>query len=106
MLITTLQSLVKDILSHLKDTNNFNKMKYVSEVTEDAYLVTMDINSPYNNNQNSEGIAAIKRALDKRKNKTIVKKVIITFLEFILPFIRKKQFLKVSYIQNLSILFS
>lgn len=105
MLITTLQSLVKDILSHLKDTNNFNKMKYVSEVTEDAYLVTMDIKSPYNNNQNSEGIAAIKRALDKRKNKTIVKKVIM-FLEFILPFIRKKQFLKVSYIQNLSILFS
>lgn len=80
-------------------------MKYVSEVTEDAYLVTMDIKSPYNNNQNSEGIAAIKRALDKRKNKTIVKKVIM-FLEFILPFIRKKQFLKVSYIQNLSILFS
>lgn len=85
MLITTLQSLVKEILSHLKDTNNFfNKMKYVSEVTEDAYLVTMDIKSPYNNNQNSEGIAAIKRALDKRTNKTIVKKVIITFLEFIL----------------------
>lgn len=85
MLVTTLQSLVKDILSHLKDTNNFfNKMKYVSKVTEDAYLVTMDIKSPYNNNQNSEGIAAIKRALDKRTNKTIVKKVIITFLEFIL----------------------
>ena len=85
MLITTLQSLVKEILSHLKDTNNFfNIMKYVSEVTEDAYLVTMDIKSPYNNNQNSEGIAAIKRALDKRTNKTIVKKVIITFLEFIL----------------------
>ena len=60
------QALVKTIPSYVKDTNNFlDKMKDINNVSEEKYLVTMDVKSFYTNIPKSEGTAATKRALYK-----------------------------------------
>ena len=48
------------------ERNTFcNKMKGISKVSKETHLVTMDVKSPYTIIQNTKGIAATKRALDK-----------------------------------------
>ena len=40
-------------------------MKGISKVPKETHLVTMDVKPPYTIIQNTKGIAATKRALDK-----------------------------------------
>ena len=51
---------------------------------EDSLLVTLDVKSSYTNIPNNKGIKAVREAYDKHPNKTILSKVITTFLSLIL----------------------
>ena len=49
--------IVGEIPSYIKDTSDFlRKLKTITEVPEDSYLVTLDVKSLYTSIQNSEGI--------------------------------------------------
>ena len=72
------------IPSYKKDTNDFIKKTKDLEVPKGAILVSLDVKALYINIPNSESIAAVKRAYDKYKKKTVPTKVLATFLGLIL----------------------
>ena len=69
MLNTTLQPIVKQIPSYVKDTNDsINKVKDLS-VPKDSLLVSLDVKSLYTNIPNAEGIVAFTRVHEKDQQK-------------------------------------
>ena len=55
-----LQPAAKELPSHIRDTDDFiEKMKKIGRVSEDDYLVTLDVSSLYTNICNTEGIESI-----------------------------------------------
>ena len=80
-----LQPIVKQIPSYIKDLNDFlPKLNAMENVPKDRILLTMDVKSLYTNILNNEGISAIKNAYKRYPQKTILTKVIITFVAVIL----------------------
>ena len=80
-----LQPIVKEIPSHVKDTQDFlKKLEKVKDIPQESLLVTLDVKSLYTNIPNNEGIKAVKESYEKYKEKTVSAKVIITFLSLIL----------------------
>ena len=76
---------VREILSFIKDTNNFlRKLKPITEVPENSYLATLDVKSFYTSISNSEGIKAAKISHEHFTRKRIATKVITTFLALLL----------------------
>ena len=76
----SLQPVVKQIPSYIKDTNHFiNKLNNFS-VPVNSVLVNMDIRSLYTSMPHNEGIAATKKRYYSYIHKTIPTKIIITFL--------------------------
>ena len=74
-----LQLIVTEIPFYVRNTNDFpNKLKTINNIPEATYLISMNVKFFYTNISNSEGIAAAKRALDKKLNKTITAEVITT----------------------------
>ena len=79
-----LQPLVREIPSYIKDTNDFiNKINNFA-VPPNSLLVTMDVQSLYTSIPKNEGIASVKKKYDHYPNKTILTKIITTFLALIL----------------------
>ena len=56
-----LQALVREILSYIKDTNDFINKIDNFDVPPDSFLVTMDVKSLYTSMPNNEGIASVKK---------------------------------------------
>ena len=64
-----LQPLAKSVKSYLKDTNDFlAKIRDLPDLPENAILCTIDVVGLYPSIPNNEGLAALKKALDKREN--------------------------------------
>ena len=79
-----LQPVVKQIPSHIKETNHFiNKVNNFS-VPVNSILVTMDVRSLYTSLPNNEGIAATKKRYDNYIRKTLPPKIITTSLVLLL----------------------
>ena len=56
-----LQPIVQEIPSYIKDTSDFlRKLKPITEVPENSYLITLDVKSLYTSIANYEGIKAVK----------------------------------------------
>ena len=80
-----LQLTARKIPSYIKDTSEFlRKVKPITEVPENSYLVTLDAKSLYTSIPNSKGIKAVKISHENFKKKTIDVKVTTTFLALIL----------------------
>ena len=80
-----LQPIVKEILSYVKERQDFlKKLEKVKDIPLDSLLVTLDVKSLNTNNPNNKGIKAVKKSYEKYKEKTVSTKVIITFLSLIL----------------------
>ena len=56
-----LQPVVKEIPSHIKDTNDFVKKINKLNVPQDSILVTMDVKSLYTSIPSHEDITAVKK---------------------------------------------
>ena len=79
------QPIVKEILSYVKNTQDFLKiLEKVKDIPQESLLVTLDVKSLSVNNPNNEGIKAVKEPYEKYKEKTVSAKVIKTFLSLIL----------------------
>ena len=80
-----LKPIVPEILSYIIDTNSFlRKLKPITGVPENFYLVTLDVKSLYTSIPNSKRIKAVKISQSNFTKKAIATKVIITFLALIL----------------------
>ena len=79
-----LQPEVKKLKSYVKDTTDFiKKIEAIDHVSDDCYLVSLDVRSLYTNIPHKEGIEAVKQKLKKSKPSISIK-VILTFLKLIL----------------------
>ena len=79
-----LQPEVKKFKSYAKDTTDFiKKIGAIDRVSDDSYLVSLDVRSLYTNTPHKEGIEAVKQKLKKSKASISIK-VILTFLKLIL----------------------
>ena len=72
-------------LPYIKNTSDFlRKLKPITEVPENSYLITVDVKLLYTSIPNSEGIKAVKISHENFTKKTIATKVTTTFLALIL----------------------
>ena len=78
--VTKLKSYVQDTLDFIK------KIESLNHVSDDSYLVSLDVRSLYTNIPHKEGIEAVKQKLKKSK-RSISIKVISALLKFILTLI-------------------
>ena len=79
-----LQTEVKKLKSYVEDTTDFiRKTEAIDHVSDDSYLVSLDVRSLYTNIPHKEGIEAVKQKLKKSKPSINIK-VILTFLKLIL----------------------
>ena len=81
-----LQPEIKKLKSYVKDITDFiKKIKAIDHVSDDSYLVSLDVRSLFTNRPHKERIEAVKQKLKKSKQSISIK-VILTFLKFILAF--------------------
>ena len=79
-----LQPEVKKLKSYVKDsTDSIEKIEAIDHVSDDSYLVSLDVRSLYTNIPQKEGIEAVKQKL-KRSKPSMSIKVILNFLKLIL----------------------
>ena len=72
-----LKPLAEALPSYIKDTTDFiNKINGVQNITEDQFLVTLDVKSLFTNIPNHEGIKAAKEPLNSVPKKPIPTKII------------------------------
>ena len=75
---------MREILSYIKDTNDFiNKIDNFA-VPPNLFLVNMDVKLLFASIPNNEGIASLKKKYDHYPNKTIPTEIITAFLALIL----------------------
>ena len=78
-----LQPEVNKFKSYVKDTTDFiKKIETIDRVSDDSYLVSLDVRSLYTNIPHKEGIEAVKQKLKKSKSSISIN-VILTFLKLI-----------------------
>ena len=74
-----LQLVVKKLESYVKGTTDFiKKIEAIEHVSDDSYLVSLDVHSLYTNIPHKEGIEAVKQNVKKLKPSISIK-VILTF---------------------------
>ena len=94
-----LQPEVKKLKSYVKDTTDFiKKIEAIGHVSDDSYLVSLDVRSLYTNIRHKEGTEAVKQKL--KKSKPIISiKFILTFLKLVLS-ISNFVFNGINYLQK------
>ena len=67
-----LQPLAQAVKSYIKDTNDFlNKLRFLPNLPSDITLCTVDVVGLYPNIPHKEGLSALRKRLDNRKEKYI-----------------------------------
>ena len=73
------------VKSYIKDTNDFlRKIQNLPKLPDDVILCTIDVVGLYPNIPNEEGLLFLKKALDKRRNKTVSIESLTELAEFVL----------------------
>ena len=71
--------------SYIQDTNDFlKKIANLSPLPDDLILCTLDVVGLYPNISHEEGLIAIRKALDTRKDKTVSTELLIKLNECVL----------------------
>ena len=69
----------------MKDTNDFlRKLQKLPKLPDDAILCTIDVVRLYPDILNDESLLCLKKALDKRRNKTVPTESLIELAEIVL----------------------
>ena len=80
-----LKPLSRQVNSYIQDTNDFlRKLNGLKDLPEDFLLCTVDVVGLYPNVPHSDGLTAIKKALDAREDKTISTENILELAEVVL----------------------
>ena len=96
-----LKPIAQELPSYIKNTTHFmQKIDEVGEISEDTYMVTIDVKSLHTNIDNDEGLQAAEEELEKRSVKTtpsfaiaMLMKLILTLNNFVfngLNYLQKK----------------
>ena len=73
------------VKSYLKDTNDFlRKLQNLPSLQDNVILCTTDVVGLYPNTPYDEGLLFLKKALDKRRNKTVSTESLIGLAELVL----------------------
>ena len=85
MLDHHLQPLAKKVNSYIKDTNDFlKKLRDLPNLPEDFLLCTVDVVGLYPNIPHEDGLAALKKVLEKREEKPISTNALLELTECVL----------------------
>ena len=80
-----LKGIMQESWSYIKDSNDFiRKTKNLKDILQDALLVTADVVGLYPSTLHEAGLKALKKALDKRENRTIATNDLIRMTKFVL----------------------
>ena len=80
-----LQPLTKNVKSYIQDTKQFlNKLEELPPLPQNSILSTMDVVGLYPNIPHELGLSAMKKALDKRENKSISTQTLLDLAELVL----------------------
>ena len=80
-----LKPIAAKVKSYIKDTNDFlRKLQNLPKLPDDVILCTIDVVGLYPNIPNEEGLLFLKKALDKRRNKTVSTESLIELAELVL----------------------
>ena len=80
-----LQPLAKKVESYIKDTNHFlKKPKELGRLPKNAILCTIDVVGLYPNIPHEEGLASIRKHLDKRENKEVTTNTLVELADIVL----------------------
>ena len=84
--VNKLKSYVKEFITDFCTTDFINKIEAIDHLSDDSYLVSLDVCSLYTNIPHKEGIEAVKQKLKKSKPSISIV-VILILLNLILPLI-------------------
>ena len=80
-----LQPLARQVKSYIKDTNDFlRKLDGLENLPKDSLMCTIDVVGLYPNIPHDEGIAAVKKALERRDDKSISSESLLELTELVL----------------------
>ena len=80
-----LKSMAQELPSYIKDTIHFlQKIDKVGEISEDTYMVTLDVKSLYTNIDNEEGLRVFEEELEKRSVKNTPSFAIALLMKLVL----------------------
>ena len=77
-----LKGIMQESWSYIKDSNDF--IRKTKDIPQDALLVTADVVGLYPSTLHEAGLKALKKALDKKENRTIATNDLIRMTKFVL----------------------
>ena len=79
-----LEPIAAKVKLYIKDTNDFlRKLQNFRKLPDDVILCTIDVVGLYSNIPYEEGLLFLKKALDKRRNKTVSTESLIELAELV-----------------------
>ena len=80
-----LQPLAREVKSYIKDTNDFlKKLRSLPNLPDDITLFTVDVVGLYSNIPHDEGLSALRKRLDLRKEKDVTTSTLVELAEVVL----------------------
>ena len=80
-----LQPIAQKVNSFIKDTNHFlRKIKSLGQLPEGAVLYTIDVVGLYPNIPHEEGLASLRKFLDRRTEKNVITETLVELAEIVL----------------------
>ena len=80
-----LQPLAREVKSYIKDTNDFlRKLSDLPPLKKDVLLCTVDVVGLYPNIPHKDGLEALKKVLESRKNKTVSTESLLELTKLVL----------------------
>ena len=98
-----LKPMAQELPSYIKDTTHFlQKIDKVGEISEDTYMVTLDVKSLYTNIDNEEGLRVFEEELEKRSVKNTPSFAIALLMKLVL-ILNNFVFNRVNYLQKMGV---
>ena len=98
-----LKPMAQELPSYIKDTTHFlQKIGKVGEISEDTYMVTLDVKSLYTNIDNEEGLRVLEEELEKRSVKNTPSFAIALLMKLVL-ILNNFVFNGVNYLQKMGV---
>ena len=97
-----LRPIVSKLKSYIKDTSDFlRKIKDIGEIPKDAILVTMDVTGLYTNIDNTEGLEAMREALEESSQNQKPSANALTLMMRLILMLNNFVFNNVNYLQKM-----
>ena len=80
-----MQPLTREVKSYIKDTNKFfKKLRFLTDLPSDIILCSVDVVGLYHNNSDDEGLSALQKRLQLRRDKKVSTSTLVELAEVVL----------------------